>query len=62
MIRGLLVLAAVVGSIISPVAWAGDWPEFRGPWGNGNAAAPGVYYVHFVSGPRRFTKQVVLLP
>ncbi len=31
-------LAAV---LTFPHASAADWPEFRGPWGNGHAAAPG---------------------
>ncbi len=34
---GLLVMALVLGLQTAQA----DWPEFRGPWGNGYAAAPG---------------------
>jgi len=31
---------AVFLILLVPVMAAGDWPEFRGPWGNGHATAP----------------------
>jgi outer membrane protein assembly factor BamB len=36
----LLLLALVLMALGRPAAQA-DWPEFRGPWGNGHASAPG---------------------
>src|SRR5208337_4624714 len=38
--RWLSLLALVLLAISGPAARA-DWPEFRGPWGDGHASAPG---------------------
>jgi len=38
--RPLLCLALALFAFGAPAAWA-DWPEFRGPWGDGRASAPG---------------------
>src|SRR5437763_13508144 len=35
MIGGILVFVAVAGSFIGAAVRAGDWPEFRGPTGQG---------------------------
>jgi outer membrane protein assembly factor BamB len=36
-----LTLVLALASLATPAAAAGiEWPEFRGPWGNGHAAAP----------------------
>lgn len=37
----LVILAVVSGWAFGAAAAPGDWPEFRGPWGNGSAVAPG---------------------
>lgn len=36
-----LALAALIGWALSGPAARADWPEFRGPWGDGYASAPG---------------------
>ncbi len=38
--RWLRLLAVILVAIHSPAARA-DWPQFRGPWGDGRASAPG---------------------
>jgi hypothetical protein len=41
---------------------AGEYrPEWDGRDTHGSRAAPGVYYVRLLAGPKRFTRQVVLL-
>ena len=37
--NGLFAFLAIVGW--SPPTVLADWPEFRGPWGDGHASAPG---------------------
>lgn len=34
-------LALLMAALTGPAVRAGDWPEFRGPWGTGHASAPG---------------------
>src|ERR1035441_2289282 len=36
-----LFLLALVSCAFGSVAARGDWPEFRGPWGDGHVSAPG---------------------
>lgn len=35
MYRRMLTLAVVLASVLAAPAWADDWPEFRGPTGQG---------------------------
>ena len=52
-----------VRTLVDGVREAGQYQlAWDGRDGAGNAAAPGIYYVRFVSGARRFSRQIVLLP
>jgi hypothetical protein len=51
-----------VRTLVEGVREAGQYrPEWDGRDAHGSRAAPGVYYARFVAGPKRFTRQVVLL-
>jgi hypothetical protein len=52
----------LVRTLVDGVREAGQYrPEWDGRDAHGSHAAPGVYYVRFVAGSQRFTRQVVLL-
>jgi len=52
----------LVRTLMDGVREAGQYrPEWDGRDAHGSHAAPGVYYVRFVAGSQRFTRQVVLL-
>jgi flagellar hook assembly protein FlgD len=52
----------LVRTLVDGIREAGEYrPAWDGRDTHGSRAAPGVYYVRLLAGPKRFTRQVVLL-